>query len=223
MFAFAQPFTSRRAVGAIGAAGVALALAAAVALGGCAAPADELDGPQPAFSGAVHEQTAAAMAETDGDAFPVSAVMNAYATPGEKAPTWSYLFASQRYAKFYTAFNYSTKAVASIYGPTTWNEGDWEEAPKDASAEVGVDADEAYRFILDAYPEYRAHPYRISFLAYEPEIEKTEDAPAAMTWYFYFTDEDALSAFDSGVEHPNDIAKAIVTVDARTGDVLRQG
>lgn len=223
MFAFTQQFTSRRAIRVIGTAGAAFALVAAVALGGCAAQKDELGGPQPAFSGAVHDRTAAVMAETDGDAFPVSAVMNAYATPGENAPTWSYLFASQRYAKFYTVFNYSTKATASIYGATTWNQGDWEEAPKDVPAAVSIDADEAYRIALDAYPEYRAHPYRISFLAYEPEIEKTEDAPEVMTWYFYFTDEDALGAFDSSVEHPNDIANAVVTVDTRTGDVLRQG
>lgn len=201
----------------------AFALVVAMALGGCAAQAHDSGGPQPAFSGTVHEQTVEAMAGKDPDAFPVSAVMSSYAMPDDDAADWSYLFASQRYAKFYSVFNYSTKATASIYGATTWNEGDWQEAPKDVPSSVAVDADEAYRGVLDAFPEYRDRPYRISFLAYEPEIEKTEDAPETMTWYFYFTDEDALEAFDSSVEHPNDIADAIVTVDARTGDVLQQG
>ncbi|WP_080798346.1 hypothetical protein [Arabiibacter massiliensis] len=204
-------------------AGVAIALAATVVLGGCAGNMQGSDGPQPAFSGAVHEQTMAAIAEKDVDAFPVSTVMNSYAVPGGNVPSWSYLFASQRYAKFYTVFNYSTKATASIYGATTWNEDDWEEAPKDVPSMVRVDADKAYLNILDEHPELRSQPYRVSFLAYEPEIEKTEDAPETMTWYFYFTDEDALNAFNSSVEHPNDIANAIVTVDARTGDVRQQG
>lgn len=199
---------------------VAAILALACLLSGCAANGEvSAIGPAPAFSGEVYERTMQAMAEKDEGAIPVSIVMNSYAAPDKTAPLWSYLFASQRYAKFYTVFNYSTKATASIYGATTWTLKDWEAAPRDVPETVEVDADAAYRIVLGAHPEYASRPFRVSFLAYEPEIEKTEDAPDPMTWYFYFTTEEALEAFDSSVENPNDIANAIVTVDAQTGEL----
>lgn len=199
-----------------------LLLCAAAMLGGCTGPSQSDDGPLPAFSGDVYEQTTSAMAEKDAGALPVSVIMNAYATPDGDIPSWSYLFASQKYAKFYTVFNYSTKAVATIYGATTWNLNDWEAMPSDTPSLVQIDADKAYRSVLAAYPAYADKPYRISFLVYEPEIERTEDAPEALTWYFYFTTEAALDKFDSSVENPNDIADAIFTVDAQTGDVFQK-
>lgn len=173
----------------------------------------------PAFTGEAYERTLRAVAEKDGDAFPVSVVMNSYAMPGDNAPSWTYLFASQRYAKFYAVFNYSTKAAASIYGATTWNLEDWENAPKDIPSDVQTDADVAYRSVIESHPSYSDKPFRISFLAYEPEIEKTDDAPKTMTWYFYFTTEEALERFDSSAENPNDIADAVIVVDAMSGEV----
>lgn len=216
MLGRAEASRGRRACGRT----VAVMLALVCLLSGCAASGENSAASlAPAFSGEAYGRTVQAMAEKDEGAIPVSVVMTSYATPGKTAPFWSYLFASQRYAKFYTVFNYSTKATASIYGATTWTLEDWKAAPQDVPSTVAVDADDAYRSVLEKHPEYSSHPFRVSFLAYEPEIEKTEDAPDPMTWYFYFTTEEALEVFDSSVENPNDIANAIVTVDAQTGEV----
>lgn len=202
---------------------VAMVLILASALSGCTESSPgAAGGPQPVFSGQIYEQTMQAMSEKDAEALPVSVVMNAYAVPGGNVPLWSYLFASQKYAKFYTVFNYSTKAVASIYGGTTWNADDWAAAPKEIPSSVQVDADKAYKSILSSYPAYADRPYRVSFLSYEPEIEKTGDAPSPLTWYFYFTTKDALDKFDSSVEHPDDIADSVIIVDAQTGEVSQE-
>lgn len=212
----------RRGIGLFGVMAVFAAMAAVLVSGCVKSPGEGHEAFSqlpPAFAGEAYEQTLQAIAEKDGDAFPVSVVMNSYALPDGDAPSWTYLFASQRYAKFYAVFNYSTKATASIYGATTWNLDDWGNAPKDVSSDVLVDADAAYRAIIGAYPSYSDKPFRVSFLAYEPEIEKTDDAPKAMTWYFYFTTEEALKKFDSSAENPNDIADAVIVVDATSGEV----
>lgn len=178
-----------------------------VALLACAvgcAPSDSVDRPQPALSGSIFEEGKTAVSDKDPDAILTSVAMQSFAT-SDGTPSWTYLYASHKYGKYYAVFNNDGGSVAGIYGDTRWNDSEWQRASElsQQSVEQAVcDADEAYKKVIDEYyGGVSSNPYRIALIVYDVENARNADSPQLMMWYVYIASQEK---YDELVEASQD-------------------
>ena len=190
---------------------------------GCS-PTEPIARPQAAFSGPVFEEGKAAVSGKDPNAVLPSIAMQSFAT-SDKTPNWTYLYASQKYGKYYVVFNDGEKSTAGIYGDTRGNEDEWQHAADSSNQsinQVTYDADAAYKKVIDEYYDGASNaPYRMALITYDAENVRNADSPQLMAWYIYIASQekyDELAEADSEQQRSSNALQENNNLGAITGE-----